>query len=149
MVDNKDILILDTLKENAKASIAKVAKKTGLPPTTVHNRVKKLEKEKIIKKYTIEVDNKRIGKEIAAFVAMTADYSLLKRENKSQFQLAKEIGKLPDIEEISLVTGGTDIIAKIRVKDIEELNKYITKELRNIDGVEKTQTMVILKEVMD
>ncbi|MCK5282506.1 MAG: Lrp/AsnC ligand binding domain-containing protein [Nanoarchaeota archaeon] len=42
--------------------------------------------------------------------------------------------------------GGTEIIIKIRVKDIDEMDEFITKYLRNIGGVEKTQTMVILHE---
>ena len=68
MVDNKDLLILDALKRNAKAPIAQIAKETGLPGTTVHNRIMKLNKEKVIKGYTIKVDNKKLGKGILAYV---------------------------------------------------------------------------------
>ncbi|MBW3023240.1 Lrp/AsnC ligand binding domain-containing protein, partial [Candidatus Woesearchaeota archaeon] len=40
-----------------------------------------------------------------------------------------------------------DIILKIRVKDVDELNDFVTVYLRNLDGIEKTQTMVILSEI--
>ena len=45
-----------------------------------------------------------------------------------------------------MITGQSDIVAKIRVKNIEEVSDFVTKELRNIDGIEKTQTLVVLTE---
>ncbi len=149
MVDKKDMLVLQALKRNAKASIAKISKETGLPGTTVHNRVKKLLQEGVIKGYTIKIDNKKIGKVLSAYVAITVDYMDLKEKNLTVEQLLKKIAKLPFVEEINSVTGVTDLIAKARVKNIDELNQFVMRELRNFDGVEKTQTMVILQEVMD
>ena len=55
---------------------------------------------------------------------------------------AKRLGA----EEVMIVTGGTDILLKINVESIEALNDFIIKKLRNIDGVDKTNTMVILNE---
>jgi len=149
MVDDKDLLIIDTLKANAKASVIQIAKETGLPSTTVHNRIKKLRKEGIIAGYTIKVDNKKLGKDIAAFIAITVDYKLLKAQKISQYGLAEKIGKMPFAEEASMITGLSDILVKVRFKSIDELNNFVTKELRNLEGVEKTQTMVILNEVID
>ena len=149
MVDKKDMLVLQALKHNAKASIAKISKETGLPGTTVHNRVKKLLQEGVIKGYTIKIDNKKIGKNLVAYVAITVDYNQIREKNLTMRDLTKKIGKLPFVEEISLVTGQTDVVVKARVKNIDELNEFVMQEVRNYDGVEKTQTMVILKEVMD
>ena len=149
MVDNKDMLILNALKEDAKASIAKIAKKTGLPGTTVHNHIKRMRKKGIIKAYTIKVDNKKLGLGIAAYIEITVDYNFLKQNKMSQHELAEQIGKLPFVEQVSILAGGCDIIVKTRVKDIDGLNNFVTNELRNYDGVEKTQTMVILSEVID
>lgn len=149
MVDNKDLLILDALKRDAKASIVEIAKKTGLPGTTVHNRIKKLQHDGVIRGYTIKVDNKKIGKELSAYVAITVDYRDLKEKKSSIHSLIKKIALLPFVEELNLVTGEVDVIAKARVKSIDELNQFVMRELRNYDGVEKTKTMVVLEEVMD
>ncbi len=149
MVDKKDLLIIDALKKDAKASILQISKETGLPGTTVHNRIKKLCKDKVIIRYTIKVDNKKLGKEIAAYVAITVDYKLLKERKITQFALAEKIRRLPFIEEASMITGISDILVKARLHNIEELNNFVTKEIRNIDGVEKTQTMIVLEEVQD
>ena len=148
MIDSKDLLILDALKENAKASIVALSKKTGLPATTIHDRINKMRKDGTILGYTIKVDPKKAGKEIGAFISITVDYLYLKEKNSSMEALIERISKLPLVEEISLVTGGTDILIKCRMKDIAGLNNFVMRKLRNFDGVEKTQTMVILREAM-
>jgi len=149
MVDNKDLLILDALKRNAKASIAQIAKETGLPGTTVHNRIKKLNKEKVIKGYTIKVDNKKIGKGILAYVSIVLSYDLLKKNGITEKELASKIAKLPFVEEANTVTGDADTILKVRFSNMDELNEFVTRKLRNFQGIQKTKTIVILEEVMD
>lgn len=146
MLDKKDIKILNIVKENAKLSTQQISKKTLIPITTVHHRIKKLEKEGIIKGYTAILDNKKLDKALAAYVLVTVDYKLLKEIKSSQHDLAQKLKKLESVEETAMVTGGTDIIIKIRVKDIDEMDNFVTVYLRNIEGVEKTQTMVILHE---
>jgi len=149
MADDKDILILDALKKNARASVLEIAKETGLPNTTVHNRIKKLKKDKVIEGYTIRINPQKIGKKIAAYISITVDYQTLKKQKQTQKQLAEKIAKTPGVIETDIITGGSDILVKVRLKNIEELNKFVTETLRNLDGVEKTETMVILKEAID
>jgi Lrp/AsnC family transcriptional regulator for asnA, asnC and gidA len=64
-----------------------------------------------------------------------------------QEDVAKEIKALPGVESVELLTGGTDILAKVRVKDVDELNNFIIRQLRKIEGVDKTQTMVVLSKI--
>ena len=77
MIDEKDLKIISLLKENAKLSMQQIAKKTLIPITTVHNRIKKLEKSGIIKGYTINLDDKKL-QSISAFILVTVDYKFLK-----------------------------------------------------------------------
>lgn len=146
-MDKKDELILAILKENSKLSSQQISKKTRIPITTVHNRIKKLEKQGIIKGYTVILDNKKIGKPIAAYVLITVDYKLLKQLKMSQQELAKKLKQHEFVEESAMVTGATDIIIKIRVNSIDQMDSFVTRYLRSIDGIEKTQTMVILNEI--
>ena len=145
-MDDKDERILEVLKENSKLTTQQISKRVSIPITTVHNRMKKLEKDGVIKKYTAVLDYKKIGKPISAYVLIIVDYKLLKQIKKTQHDLSKKIKQHPSVEEASRVTGGTDIILKTRVKDVEELDEFVTSYLRNVDGVDKTQTMVILNE---
>ncbi len=145
-MDEKDEKILKLLRENSKLTSQQISKKTLVPITTVHNRIKNLEKNGIIKRYTLEVDSRKIGKAIAAYILVTVDYKLLQQLKISQYELTKKLKYCPEVEEAAMITGASDIIIKARVKDMEELNEFVTVELRNIKGVEKTQTAVILNE---
>lgn len=146
-MDEKDEKILELLKENSKLTTQQISKKILIPITTVHNRIKKLEKNGIIKKYTLEIDNKKIGKNITAYIHIVVDYKLLKGIKMSQLELANKIKQNEYVEEAAMVTGGTDIIIKMRAKNVDELNYFVTKYLRNIDGIEKTQTTIVLSEL--
>ncbi|MBS3128530.1 Lrp/AsnC family transcriptional regulator [Candidatus Woesearchaeota archaeon] len=144
-IDEKDKQILALLEEDSKLTSQKISRKTGLPITTVHNRIKKLEKEKIIKKYSLIIDKKKLGKIISACIQVTVTYGHPQKKF-SQEEIARKIKALSGAEEVMIVTGGTDILLKINVESIEALNDFIIKKLRNIDGVDKTNTMVILNE---
>ncbi|MBI3027631.1 Lrp/AsnC family transcriptional regulator [Candidatus Woesearchaeota archaeon] len=146
-MDEKDEKILNLLRENSKLTTHQISKKLLVPITTIHNRIKKLENEGIIKRYTLEIDNKKLGKTIAAYINIAVDYKLLKQINMSQHELMKKIKKDEAVEEAAMVTGGTDILIKIRVKSMDDLDKFVTRHLRNFDGIEKTQTMIILNEL--
>ncbi len=146
-MDEKDKRIINILKENSNLSTKNISKRTRIPITTVHNRIKKLRKSGVIKRYTIELDNKKMGRPISAYILITVDYKLLKQIKKSQYDLGKILKTFESVEQVAMVTSGTDIIIKIRVKDIDELDNFVTKHLRNIEGIERTQTMVVLREI--
>src|SRR3989338_1480742 len=114
MVDEKDLAIIEVLKHNSSFSTQQISKKTSIPITTVHNRIKKLEKEGIIEGYTIRLNNKKIGRPIAAYVHIVVDYKLMKEKKISQHELAKKLKQREFVEEASMVAGPTDIIIKVR-----------------------------------
>ena len=147
MLDEKDLKILEILKQNSKLTTQQIAKQLNIPITTIHNRIKKLEKLGIIKGYTLVLDYKQLGKSILAYVLVTVNYNLPSGKKLSQENIAKNIKKFSNVEEIDLMTGATDILVKVRVKDIDELNEFIIKKLREIDGIDKTQTMIVLSSV--
>ncbi len=97
--------------------------------------------------YTVNINHKKLGKGMIGFVLVTVDYKLLKEAKMTQYDLGRKIKAISKVEEADIVTGGTDIIVKVRVSDIDELSDFVTKALRNIEGVEKTQTMVVLSEI--
>ena len=146
-MDAKDEKILELLKENSKLTTHQIAKKILMPITTVHSRIKKLKKEGIIKKYSIELDHKKLGKSISAYIHIIVDYKSLKETKKMQHDLARNLKQHECVEEVAMVAGGIDIIIKVRVKDVDELDSLVTKYLRNIEGIEKTQTMIVLNEI--
>ena len=103
-----------------------------------------MDKTGVIKGYTALVDDGRTGRKISAYILITVTY-LSRKKEMSQSRLAAMLRKHELVEEVAIVTGSTDIIVKIRVSDMKELNDFVTSYLRNIEGVEGTQTSVVLE----
>jgi len=142
-MDDKDERILEVLKENSKLSTQQISKRVSIPITTVHNRMKKLKEEGVIKKYTVVLDPKKIGKPISSYILIRVDY---RNTKQSQHDMAKKLKSRDIVEEVAIVTGGTDMILKVRVRDMDELNDFVIKYLRMLDGIERTETLVIMHE---
>ena len=140
-MDADDEEIIEILKKDGKIKIKKLARRLGLPMSTVHHKVKMLEERGFIKRYAAIPDYKKLDLSISAFLMITVD------QVRPQENVAVDIKKLPRVEEAYIITGTFDIMAKIRVKDIEEMNDLVVKKLRNIKGVDKTITSIVLKEI--
>jgi len=145
-IDNKDRRILEELAKDSRQTTSKLSKKLNIPITTVHNRIKKLIKEGIIINYTVNLDHNKLGRPVPAYIGVTINYNLPGKKI-SQFDVAKEVKKIVGVYEVYIMTGGADLLVKVLVKDITELNTLVTEKLRNIAGVDKTQTAIILKEL--
>lgn len=146
ILDDKDKKILEILKNNSDFPTRKIAKQTLLPITTVHNRVQKLRREKIIKKYTVEVDYEKIEQNFLVYVLITANLQVLRAKNRTQYDIAKELRKFQFIERVDIVSGGTDLVAMVRVKDVEEYDKVLLGKIQLIDGIEKTQSLIVIHQ---
>ncbi len=146
-LDEKDLMILDELKNNSKQRTSGISKKTGIPITTVHNRVKKLESEGIIKNYTVNIDYEKLGKKISAYILVNVIYKLSDGSKLSQRSVAEKIKSFPRVEEVNIMAGATDMLIKVRANDVKDLNYFVIEKLRELDGVDKTQTLIVLEEV--
>ena len=146
-LDDKDLKILELLRDNARMTTSEMFKKLGMPQTTIHNRIKRMKKSGIIKRFTIDLDGKKIGRGLVAYILCTVSYRTSRGQKISQYEVAKMIQVLPEVEDVSIVTGDIDLIVKVALGDVDELNDFIIYKLRDIDGIEKTVTSVVLSEV--
>ncbi len=135
-LDDKDFAIIDELKKNSRLSEQKLARKTGIPMTTVHNRIKKLRRSGLIKGFGIRLDYKKLGKPLTAFVLVKA---LPGADHK---ELIVKISKMPNVTEVSMLTGEFDALTKVRVASMEELNSVVVQTLRKLKIVGETRTMM-------
>jgi len=146
-LDEKDLVILKILKENSKLTSSQISKETRIPITTIHNRIKKLENSSIIKKYTVKINYEKIGKPLKAYILVTANQHPLNNKKISQEEIGKKIKMVEDVDYVDIITGVSDLIVQIRASTMKELNNFITEKLRNVEGVERTQTLMVLKEM--
>ena len=142
--DEKDRKIIEVLQDHSDYTTRQIAKKVLLPITTVHNRIKKLKKEKIIKKFTVELDHKVMGRGFLVYILVSVSLPILKEKKRSQYDVAKELRKFHFIDQVDIVSGGTDLVATVRVKDVEEFDKILLGKLQLVEGIEKTQSLVVI-----
>jgi DNA-binding Lrp family transcriptional regulator len=143
-MDAKDLAILDVLRENGDYTTRQIAKKTLLPPTTIHNRIRKLKSEGIIRKFTVDVDPAKVGKGFLSYILVSVNLGVLKRQKKTQYDIAEELRKFYFVERVDIVSGGTDIVAVVRVKDVSEFDEILLGKLQLVEGVEKTQSLIAI-----
>ncbi|MBI5389137.1 Lrp/AsnC family transcriptional regulator [Candidatus Woesearchaeota archaeon] len=142
-LDEKDQKILDVLCEHAEYTTRQIAKKTLLPATTIHHRIRRMKQEGIIKKFTVELDSEKTGKGFVAYVLISASLPTLKQKKKTQYDLADEIRKLPFVERADIVSG-YDLVAIIAVKDVREFDTVLLQKLQLIEGIDKTQSLIVI-----
>jgi len=139
--------LLRTLQANSKRSLRELAREVGLPISTVHEKIRRLEREGIIKKYCAVLDEKRLGFLVTGFILVSIVYSV---ENQtSQKRIAEKIAALPNVQEVHIISGDWDLIVKVKAKGVDELGSFITEKLRNIHGVGKTLTAVVFETVKE
>jgi DNA-binding Lrp family transcriptional regulator len=139
--DTIDERIIRELQRNAKQTTGSIARRTRIPTTTVHNRIKRLERDGIITSYVPMLDHTKLGKGILALVFVAAEHKA------DQEQLAKRLLHIDGVERARIITGEFDLLLEARAATIEELNSIITKELRKVPGVARSETMIVLSEV--
>ena len=145
-LDLKDRKIISELVANSKQTTSQISKKTRIPITTVHNRIKRLEKQGLIINYTVNLDYHELGRPVCAYIGITINYNIPNKKI-NQIEVANKIKEIEGVYETYIMTGGSDIFIKILAKDIQDLNIIVTERLRNIVGVDKTQTAIVLKQV--
>lgn len=143
MLDQKDLVILSQLKKNAKFSSRSLAKVSGLPISTVHRRIRKLEKEGIIKGYTVLVDYAKLGKPVEVLFFINLEEVIPGKGHIPMSNVRGEIKKLDDVVEISSVEGGNfDLIGKARIDNLSNVTQLMEK-LRSIEGIDEVSCVIV------
>jgi DNA-binding Lrp family transcriptional regulator len=136
MMDDRDWKILAMLMADGRRSVVEMAKELSMPRATVQERVRKLVEGGVIRKFAAVPDYAKIGEEVAAYVLV----SFTREGSFSQRKLAEEIGLIPAVHEVSLISGEWDLILKVRAASVQEIGALVIDKLRMMKGIEKTQT---------
>lgn len=143
MIDERNLIILNELRKNSKASSRSLAKKVGLPISTVYRRIKDMEKKGIITGYHASVDFEKVGKPVGALILINVaegkDYIPIDKI-KEELKNAGEI-----IEILTLEGGNIDVIAKVRLSSLKTLNPFL-ETIRSIEGIEEVSCAIICEE---
>ena len=141
MLDEKDKIIINMLKENSRISYSEIARKLGISEVAVMKRVKKLESNGVIKKYTILVDYKKLGYNMVSITGLDTLPEYL-------FSTIEELKKKNYVEFLAITSGDHSIMVKIIARNNDELTK-IHKEIESMQGVHHVRPAIILNIVKE
>jgi DNA-binding Lrp family transcriptional regulator len=118
-----------------------MSKEIDVPDATISNRLKKLEND-VIKRYTVILDWQKIGLDITTII-------IIQTESEKHQSVKEELSKLEEVSEVYSVSGEYDILIKVWVRNIEELNKLMNTKIRSVDGVEDLTEMIVMERVKE
>lgn len=139
-LDPADRKLLEALQRDAGQRLEELGALVDLAPSTVHDRLRQLEEAGVLQRWTIDIDARAVGLDVLAFVSVQAT------EPCSKLRLGLE--GLPEIEECHSVAGGMSMLLKVRVPNTEGLLMF-TERLRQIRGIESTDTTIVLQTQFD
>jgi DNA-binding Lrp family transcriptional regulator len=143
-LDEKDVEILNLLQENCNVSMKEIARKIEVPVTTVYSKIKRMKNLAIIKGYSAILDHKKLDRGTTAFILASFAYRLTGAEEMlSQREIAREISRFPEVQEVHIITGDWDLLIKVKDKDVDAVGKFVIDKLRRVKGIEKTLTCMV------
>jgi Lrp/AsnC family transcriptional regulator, leucine-responsive regulatory protein len=145
MLDEKDTHIIEELRRNGRETTAKISRKTGIPRVTVHERMKKMVKDGVIRKFSVLPNYSKLELGSTAFILVSYD----PHSKVTQRQLAEKIAKLANVYEVHILAGDWDMLLKVRAKSIEDIGKLVVDKLREIEGIGKTVTIACFETAKD
>ena len=141
MIDEMDKRILRALNKNARMSFRQIAKGLRISPTTLYNKVKKLESSGVLKGYIRLIDKEYLGYNLMAIIGLR-----VKQEKDIEVQQA--ISKFPQVGAIYEITGDWDLMLICYFKGRLDLTNFLKKELP-LPNIERAITHLVLNVVKE
>jgi DNA-binding Lrp family transcriptional regulator len=135
LLDKTDQRIIDILKKDSRTSFVKIADEVGLSETAIRKRIKNLQDNGIIRRFTIEVDEEQQTNAIAMIETQASMHTP---------EISQKFIKIEGVSYLFETTGEYDIIAILSTTTIEELNRTL-EEIRLTEGVIRTNTSLVLR----
>jgi Lrp/AsnC family transcriptional regulator, regulator for asnA, asnC and gidA len=138
-IDDLDLKILSELSKDASISVPKLSKKVNTNASVVYSRIKRLIKRGLIKKFTVIINDEALGLNVKALTGINMDSKL--RDN-----VLNELFKVPEVREVSEVTGRFDVLVTMNARSLDEMHQLISEKVGRIEGVQKTETFIEMRK---
>ena len=131
--------ILFELTKNGNISVPILSKKLGINASVLYSRIKRLVRKKLIKKFTIEIDESLLGINVKTSVGIN-------RDPKLKEEIHKKLLEIAEVVSLYEVTGRFDIMLRVYTKDLENLHSVVMDKIGKIEGIQNTETFVELQK---
>ncbi|WP_439131495.1 Lrp/AsnC ligand binding domain-containing protein [Polaribacter sp.] len=142
-IDGIDKIIIKRLVKDARTPVLSIAREVGISGAAIHQRLRKLEKSKLIDGYKMIINPKSLGYTTTAFVGIFLDSASL------YSSAIKRLQDIPEVVESHYTTGNYAIFIKIMCKNNEDLMNLLNKNIQSIKGVSRTETFISLDQQVD
>lgn len=136
-LDELDLRLLEALQGNARSTFAELGALVGLKPPAVHDRVKRLEARGYVRGYAAQLDSKRLGLELVAFV------SCYTTPECTYDAFTGALAQMPEILEVHSVAGEESFVLKIMTRSTAHLDELLSR-LKSVSGMARTKTTIVL-----
>jgi len=140
-LSDTDRAILDILQREGRTTYAEIGSRVGVSATAAHERIKKLEARGVITGYRAAIDPALVGAGVTAFIFVT-------QQAGPRGHLEGLFADLPWVQECHHVAGEETLLLKVRAESMPAL-EHLVWEIRALDSVERTRTMVVLATVFE
>ncbi len=143
-LDSLDWNILQALQENAKQTYTEIGRRFGVAHSTIYDRIRRMEENNVIKKYTTIIDLEKVGvKAITAIMTVFTD-------PKESENVAKKLSEPKEVLEVSTsLSEELSIITKVVAKDQDSLHSFIAQKVAPLSGVLRIRTSIITRKYKD
>jgi Lrp/AsnC family transcriptional regulator, regulator for asnA, asnC and gidA len=138
LLDEINLEIIDILSRDSSTRFVEIARKIGISDATVHMRVRRLIATRIIRKFTISVNNCRIGYHHLAFMGINVEPGFAE-------EVVLGLSNVETVLEIHEMHGRFDLILKIRAKDLDEMRDVVVNKIRTLPHILEIELMTVLK----
>lgn len=144
-VDGIDKKILQELARDARQPIERLAAAVNLSPTPVRRRIKRMEDERLIRRYSVDVDMRKAGYTLTLVIFV----KLQSRNHANIAEFEARVQALPQISRCVLITGAQDYILTMSVQDMDDYNSFLRSALAELPGVAGIESNVVITEVKE
>src|SRR5690606_37465511 len=144
-LDRVDRHILDLLQHDGRMSMTELADRFGLTVTPCIERVRRLERDRVITGYHARVSPTALGAGLLVFV----EVSISHKSDRSFEDFRKEIVRVPQVQECHLVSGDFDYMIKARIKEVSQYRTLLEDILLRLPGVTQTKSYIVMEEVKE
>lgn len=146
-MNKKDALIVRVLERSAKLSSRAIAGEVGLPISTVHRRIRRLEKEGVITGYKAMINYEKTDRPIGSYIFINLEETSPGKSRTPKGNVVDRLKKFVDVQELADVQGyNFDLVVKARFKCLKELSLFM-EALRSLEGIEELSSAIITEEI--
>jgi Lrp/AsnC family leucine-responsive transcriptional regulator len=139
--DQVDLAILRVLRDDSRKTLQEIGAIVGLSATSCWTRIKKLEAQGVIKRYTVDLDAAKLGYGDFVIVQLTLE----SHTDETLYEFGRVLATIPEIQEAYLVSGDYDYYIRIAVRDTRDYERLLREKLYKIPGIRHSKSSFVLR----